>query len=112
MEPHTFHAVRTMGQGTAVWSSADYGLFSPKPHLSLRESFWDENARAAMHRYYIIDAATGEVSCYGQTINAYDDGGYRQLLVDAGFEGVTISPSMGEDEGAEDLIIITATRPS
>ena len=65
-----------------------------------------------MQRYYIIDAATGEVSCYGQTINAYDDGGYRQLLVDAGFEDVTISPSMGEDEGAEDLIIITATRPS
>ena len=65
-----------------------------------------------MQRYYIIDAATGEASGYGQTINAYDDDGYRELLVDAGFENVTISPSMGEDEGTEDLIIITATRPS
>ena len=112
LEPHTFHAVRAIGQGTAVWSSAEYGLFSAKPHLSLKESFWDENACAAMQRHYIIDAATGEVSRYGQTINAYDDDGYRELLVDAGFENVTISPSMGEDEGTEDLIIITATRPS
>jgi hypothetical protein len=38
-----------------------------------------------MQRYYIIDAATGEASRYGQTINAYDDDGYRQLLVYAGF---------------------------
>ena len=65
-----------------------------------------------MQRYYIIDAAIGEASRYGQTINAYDDDGYRELLVDAGFENVTISPSMGEDEGTEDLIIINGTRPS
>ena len=32
LEPHTFHAVRAMEKGTAVWSSADYGLFSLKPH--------------------------------------------------------------------------------
>jgi len=38
-----------------------------------------------MQRCYIIDAATGEVSRYGQTINAYDDDGYRQLFVYAGF---------------------------
>jgi len=37
-----------------------------------------------MQRYYIIDAAIGEASRYGQTINAYDDG-YRQLLVYAGY---------------------------
>jgi len=85
LEPHTFLAVRAIGQGTAVWSSADYGLFSLKTHQSLKESFWDENACAAMQRYYIIDAAIGEASRYGQTINAYDDDGYRQLLVYAGF---------------------------
>ena len=65
-----------------------------------------------MQRYYIIDAAIGEASRYGQTINAYDDDGYRQLLVYAGFWDVTIIPSMGEDEGTEDLIIIIATIPS
>lgn len=70
--------------------------------MSLKESFWDNGARAAMQRYYVIDAATGEASRYGQTINAYDD---------AGFEDVTASPSMGKDEGTDDLMVITARKP-
>jgi cyclopropane fatty-acyl-phospholipid synthase-like methyltransferase len=109
--PHTFEAVREMGHQTPTWDSSLYGLFSEQPHLSLKETFWDENAYAAMQRYYVIDASTSEVSRYGQTINAYDDDGYRKILTDTGFEDVTFSQSMGEDEGTEELMVITAIKP-
>jgi len=110
LEPHTFRAVKEMGHEEPIWHSSQYGLFSEHPHLSLKESFWDAVACAAMQRYYVVDAATGEVSRYGQTINAYDEDGYRQMLTNAGFEDVTLSPSMGEDEGTHDLMIITARK--
>ena len=64
-----------------------------------------------MQRYYVIDASTSEVSRYGQTINAYDDDGYRKILKNTGFEDVTFSQSMGEDEGTEELMVITAIKP-
>ena len=112
LEPHTFQAVKEMGAEEPTWRSSQYGLFSEHPHLSLTESFWDDAAGAAMQRYYVIDAATGEVSRYGQTINAYDEDGYRQMLTNAGFEDVTLSPSMGEDEATDDLMVITARKTS
>jgi cyclopropane fatty-acyl-phospholipid synthase-like methyltransferase len=111
LEPHTFEAVREMGHQPSTWDSSQYGLFSEHPHLSLKETFWDANACAAMQRYYVIDASTSEVSRYGQTINAYDDDGYRKILTDTGFKDVTFSQSMGEDEGTKELMVITARKP-
>jgi SAM-dependent methyltransferase len=110
LEPHTFAAVKEMGQETPTWSTSPHGLFSNDPHVTLRECFWDDGARAAMQRYYIIHANTGAVSRYGQTINAYDQDGYRQILSEVGFEDMTIGPSMGEDKGTVELMVITARK--
>ena len=59
LEPHTFAAVREMGERDAHWYSADRGVFSDGPYLCLREGFWHPDQAATTERYYVVDAAMG-----------------------------------------------------
>ncbi|HSB66724.1 MAG TPA: class I SAM-dependent methyltransferase, partial [Anaerolineales bacterium] len=94
LEPHPYDVVRQLGEKPASWYSSHAGLFSDQPHLVLRENFWDENLHTATMRYYIIEARSGEVTRYAQSMQAYRDDEYRSLLSSQGFHDVQILPGL------------------
>lgn len=112
LEPHTFEAVRGMGDEPAAWSTETSGLFADAPHLVLTEHAWHEGRRAATIRYFVVDAATSEVQRHAQTMQAYTGGEYRALLAAAGFGEVSVHPSLtGRSEDAEPGLMVIAARP-
>ena len=111
LEPHTDDAVRKIGGRAPTWYSSDSGLFSDRPHLLLQEHSWDEHARTATIRYFLVDADGGSVTRYAQTMQAYTNDEYRALLEECGFGGVEFVPSL-TGEGTEDsgLQVIVAEK--
>ena len=102
LEPHTLAKVVGLGAEPPTWSSAAAGLFADAPHLVLTEPAWHAERRAATLRYYVVDAATGEVERHAQTMQGYDDDAYHELLAGAGFDVVTVHASLtGRDEDAQ-----------
>ncbi|MBN2128204.1 MAG: class I SAM-dependent methyltransferase [Sedimentisphaerales bacterium] len=113
-EPHRFATVEKIGRQAPFWQSAEAGLFSDAPHLWLRESFWDAQSRTATTRYFIVDTATGAVSRMADTMQAYTDKDYHDLLQDVGFAEIETLPHFDASAGQEhsDLMLIRARRPS
>jgi SAM-dependent methyltransferase len=111
LEAHTAAAVRRMGEAAPTWRTHAEGLFSPRPHLRLDEAFWDEAARAATHRYFVVDAGTGAVERHAESVQAYSAEAYRALLGETGFALRRIAPSLdgGSDEG-DFLVLVGETR--
>lgn len=97
LEPHTFSAVRALGEQPPTWYSSESGLFSERPHLVLNEHFWDAQANAATNRYFILDVASGDVTPYADSMQAYTDDEYHTLLHECGFENIQIYPSLRGD---------------
>jgi SAM-dependent methyltransferase len=112
LEPHTFEAIRRMGEQLPSWYSAEEGLFSRGPHLCLQENFWYAKSRVAIERYYVIDAVAGEVTRHSASIQAYTDEQYRSMLVRCGFGEVFFYSSLdgSMDEARDDLIVILAQK--
>ena len=112
LEPHVFAAIQRIGEQPPSWYSAQEGLFSDRPHLCLKESFWDVTRQATTIRYFIADAATGKVTCYAQSMQAYTDEQYRSALVERGFDDVRFFPSLtgSEDEAMAALCAIVGRR--
>ena len=110
LEPHTFEQVVQLGEHPASWYTAEKGLFSNKPHLCLQENFWDAADGVAIERYYIIDAATGEVRRNSSSTQAYTNEEYQSLLAESGFGEVVFYPCLGEHAGSpqNDLMAILA----
>ena len=112
LEAHTFDAVRSMGQAPRVWSTAERGLFSTWPYLLLQEHFWDETSATATIRYFVVDAGTAEVTRYAQTLQAYTDAAYHDLLGACGFSEVRMHPPGGANPFSTlGLLALTARRP-
>jgi SAM-dependent methyltransferase len=112
LEAHTWSVVRRVGQQPASWYSADSGLFSPRPHLCLQESFWDEERQVCSQRYFVVDAQTGSVTRHASAMQAYADEDYRSVLGACGFDAVRFFPSLrGEvDQFSEDFVAIVARK--
>ena len=112
LEPHTFSAVRDMGERAAHWYSADSGVFSDEPYLCLRESFWHPDHAAATERYYVVDAGTGAVARYAASTQGYTDAEYRTLLTECGFGDIRFRSSMDQDADAHEqgLMVITSRK--
>jgi SAM-dependent methyltransferase len=100
LEPHAFEAVVKIGEQHSWWYTAEKGLFSEEPHLYLQESFWDTEDKVAIERYYVIDAATGEVTRHSASTQAYTNEEYRSLLAECGFGQVVFYPSLGGSTGS------------
>jgi SAM-dependent methyltransferase len=94
LEPHTFSAVRELGEAPASWYTSARGLFSAEPHLCLHESFWHPDERVTTDRYFIVDAASGAISRFASSTQAYTDAEYCTMLAGAGFGDVRIFPSL------------------
>jgi len=94
LEPHTFSAVQQCGQAPNSWYSSASGLFSERPHIYFQENFWDEEHATSTTRYFVLDAASGDVVCYASSMQAYTDEQYRLLLETCGFQSVQFYPSL------------------
>ena len=112
LEPHTYDAVREIGEQPATWSSAESGLFSDRPHLLLHECFWQAEAQVAVRRWFVIDAASGSVHPHADSMQAYTNAQYRQLLSECEYDAVEFYSSMAGD-GYEQagLMAISARKP-
>ena len=112
LEPHTYAAVRHMGDAPPSWYASSSGLFAPSPHLVLMEGFWDAQSEAVTQRYWVVDAATGEVTRHAQSLQAYDREGYERVLCAQGFQVLGVYPSLlGEPDPEEaDLMAIVARK--
>lgn len=113
LEPHTFEAVRAWGTKPPSWTSSSAGLFSSKPHLVLEEYFWNPSEKVTTNRYFVIEASTGDVIRYAQSVQAYTDKEYRTLLEQSGFTVIRFYPSLigKPDPKQPQLIAILSTKP-
>lgn len=112
LEVHTLAAIQALGARPATWATAPSGLFGEAPHLLLTESFWDAATSAATARYYVVDAASAEVSRYAQSFQAYTDAAYADLLHVSGFIDITIRPGLtgGPEPDQPDFQVLVARR--
>jgi SAM-dependent methyltransferase len=112
LEPQRYDGVRDRGGAPSTWYSAETGLFSNGPHLCLEEQYWDDESRTATTRFYVIDAATGEVERHAMTVQAYTEADYGRLLSDAGFEGGDFLDSLPGTTGdsLSELLAIVARK--
>jgi SAM-dependent methyltransferase len=106
LEVHTFAAVTAMGARPATWRTLERGLFSDRPHLRLDESLWDGARQIAIHRYYIVDAATGAVTRHAESLQAYTADAYQALLTGAGFRVRAVHPSLAGTGERGDLLVL------
>lgn len=118
LEPHTFGAVYKLGHGEPSWYAAESGLFSAQPHLCLMEAMWDAVNGIATTRFFIVDAASSDVTPYASKTQAYTDAQYRTMLTDCGFTDIVFYPSLtgqaanaAEDDVAHNLFALTASKP-
>jgi SAM-dependent methyltransferase len=113
LEPHTMEAVQRMGESKSSWFAAHSGLFSNRPHLVLTEASWHADSQTTTMRYFRIDAASGDVSLFAQTFQAYSDSAYRDLLTSCGFNTIEFYASLegGAAAQASDLFAAVARKP-
>jgi SAM-dependent methyltransferase len=110
LEVTGFDAVYEIGNQPATWYSAKNELFADEPHLCLMESFWDEAASVAIERYYIVDAASGEVTRHAASTQAYTEKDFREVLRSTGFSKVEVYPSLigKENPSQRELFVLIA----
>lgn len=113
LEPHTFATVESLGKVANSWYTTSSGLFLERPHFCLTENFWDADRAIATERYFVIDAATGEVTRYASSMQAYTDEQYRALLMTCGYHDVRFYLSLKGDvvEPGSGLCAIAAQKP-
>jgi SAM-dependent methyltransferase len=113
LEISSLDAVDQIGNQPAMWYSAESGLFTNRPHVCLMETFWDEEQSVATERFFIIDAATSQVTRHAASTQGYDEGQIESLLREAGFGKIAFFPSLtgkAESEVSEFMVVL-AQRP-
>ena len=112
LEPMHADAIERLGHSGSCWHSASEGLFSDRPHLYLEEHFWDEQSRTNTTRYFIVDAASGQVEPHASTQQAYTQDELAKLLVECGFSEIRFYPSLLGvlDESQNDFFVVTAAK--
>ncbi len=103
-----------LGEPERVWRRRSSGLFSDRPHLYLQESFWDEAQRVATTRYWVVDAASGEVERFAQSFAAYEADEYRSMFASAGLRDIELISDYpgGSPSGDDQRWMVTGKRPS
>jgi SAM-dependent methyltransferase len=96
LETQRFSSVEEGGRAGNSWYSCGEsgGLWMDRPHLCLTESFWDSDAQAATQRFFIVDAATNDVTRHALTTEAYTEEQLLDILTQVGFSDVQFFPSL------------------
>ncbi len=112
LEVSTFESLEQAGQGGARWYSEHSGLFSDQPHLCLTENFWDADSNVFTTRFFVVDAASGDVAQHGLNTQAYTDEQYRDMLAECGFGNVVFYSSLDGSayDSSGDLIAILSQK--
>ena len=111
LEVSKFDAVYGLGNQPATWYSAENELFSDEPHLCLMEPFWDDDQAVAIERFYIMDAASGEVTRYSASTQAYEDDRLTAMLNEAGFHDPEIFSSLtGKPDDQNEMFVLLAQK--
>lgn len=110
MEFQGAEQIRSGAQAGPSWYSVATGLFSDRPHLVLQENFWDDDAAASTTRFMVVDAASGEVTRYALSNEAYTAEEIEEALRATGFNEVEHFPSLAGRAVAEetDLPVVVA----
>jgi SAM-dependent methyltransferase len=106
LEPHVYSTIQRVGELQRSWYSSEGGLFSASPYLYLQESFWNPDSSTTALRYFVIDASTGKVDLYAQSMQAYTDEQYRLILAESGFKEVEFYPSLTGKTDEGDLFVV------
>jgi SAM-dependent methyltransferase len=112
LEPQSDTAIHRVGRHRASWYRSEKGLFSEKPHICLQENFWLESAQVAIQRFFVIDAATTDVTMHSITTQAYTDDELLSLLTECGFVDVRFLAALDDEQPEErgDLFVIIARK--
>jgi len=111
LEVSTFDAVYELGNQPATWYSAENELFADAPHLCLMESFWDEEGAVATERYFIVDVASGEVTRYAASTQAYENEELAKMLLQAGFQAPEFHPSLtGKPDDLSEMVVLLSVK--
>jgi len=111
LEVTTYDAVYELSNQPATWYSAENELFADQPHLCLMESFWDDDLSVAIERYYIVDAASGEVTRYSASSQAYENDQLVTMFKGVGFRGLEFFPSLtGKPDDQSEMVVLLARK--
>jgi SAM-dependent methyltransferase len=110
LEPSTAESIARIGREETTWYASESGLFSEYPHLVLQQAFWDEETQAATKRHWIIDAASGTVTRFTASYQAYRETELEALLSDCGFESICFYPSLTGEREATGFFALTAEK--
>jgi len=112
LEAQSYEAIKSQGNESRSWFTSEGGLFSDRPHICLKENFWDESHEVATKRYIVVDAKTGKATVLAQSMQAYQTDRYKSLLEECGFAEIEFYPLLGgvKDKCADDLVTIVARK--
>ena len=112
LEVYEADAIARYGEEAPHWDPSSGGLFTDRPHLILSESAWHADARATTRRWLVVDAESGEVDVYAETLEAWTEGELREALAATGFGDVARFPSLTgrKPRTPDDLYVLTAVR--
>jgi SAM-dependent methyltransferase len=80
-------------KNSAWWYTDAGGLWGDFPYLHLGERTWDEERRAVIERFYILNLDTGHLDSYGLSDQAYTAEMLRDMLTEAEFRNMTTHPA-------------------
>ena len=75
------------------WFTDNTGLWGDTPFLNLGERTWDEEQRASIDRFYVIELQSGELQEIGLSDNGYEAGEMVALLRSSGFDQAQAYPA-------------------
>lgn len=75
------------------WYTDRGGLWGDFPYLHLGERDWDEERRASIERYFIINLETGEMQIYGIADQGYPTSEVVAMCAEAGFARTEVHPA-------------------
>jgi SAM-dependent methyltransferase len=80
-------------KNNAWWYTDEGGLWGDFPYLHLGERTWDEERRAIVERFYILNLDNGYLDSYGLSDQAYNAEMLQDMLTQAGFKNMSIHPA-------------------
>ena len=75
------------------WFTDDTGLWGDTPFLNLGERTWDEEQRASIDRFYVVELQSGELQEIGLSDNGYEAEEMVALLQASGFDQAQAYPA-------------------
>ena len=95
LEMQASHSVQSLGLQPPTWQVLESSIFSPEPHLWLRQPNWLAEEQVAVTRHIIVDQQ-GQVAQHTDTQQAYSRHTLVGLLHAAGFGRISVKPALSD----------------